>query len=78
MARSLNPRQAPERPKYLTIREVAALLRVDHKTIRSAITDGRIPVIRLGRVIRIDVRVLDSLETQARVAMPERGDPRWP
>ena len=56
---------------YLTVREVSLLLRVDHKTIRAAIADGRIPIVRLGRVIRIHRRVLDTLATQARVAMPD-------
>jgi excisionase family DNA binding protein len=56
---------------YLTIREFAALLRVDHKTVRTAIGEGRIPVVRLGRVIRIHRSVLETLATQARVATPD-------
>lgn len=56
---------------YLTIREFATLLRVDHKTVRTAITEGRIPVVRLGRVIRIHRSVLETLATQARVATPD-------
>jgi excisionase family DNA binding protein len=56
---------------YLSIREFAALLRVDHKTVRTAIAEGRIPVVRLGRVIRIHRSVLEMLATQARVATPD-------
>jgi excisionase family DNA binding protein len=56
---------------YLSVAECAALLRVNHKTIRAEIAAGRIPVLRVGRLIRIPRRVLDSLETQARVATPE-------
>ncbi|MEK7873755.1 MAG: helix-turn-helix domain-containing protein [Chloroflexota bacterium] len=33
-------------PLYLTIKELAAILRVDHKTIRNAIRDGRIEAVR--------------------------------
>ncbi|MEP6654536.1 MAG: helix-turn-helix domain-containing protein [Myxococcales bacterium] len=42
----------------LTVTEAAALLRVDRKTIHREIACGRMPHIRLGRVIRIPRDVL--------------------
>lgn len=70
MPRTTNTSQSPY-IEYLKIAEYAEILRVDHKTIRAAIKAGQIPVVRLGRVIRIPRRVLESLETQACVATPE-------
>lgn len=66
---------AAQEPPYLSVAECAALLRVNHKTIRAEIASGRIPVVRVGRLIRISRRVLDSLETQARVPTPEGQNP---
>jgi excisionase family DNA binding protein len=45
----------PELPPKLafSVAELAAIMNVNHKTIREQITAGTIPVIRLGRVIRI-------------------------
>ncbi len=73
MSRDRTPSQ-PTPPTYLTVQECAALLRVDHKTVRAAINEGRITVVRIGRLIRIPSRVIASLETQAGVAMP-KGSP---
>ena len=56
--------------EFFTIQEVADLLRVNHKTIREEIRRGRIPCVRMGRVMRIARSVVDSL-TQGRVALPE-------
>lgn len=60
----------PERAFY-TVNEVAAILRVDHKTLREALRDGAIPHVRLGRVIRISATVVASILTQGRVPPPE-------
>lgn len=43
-----------------TVREAAALLRVDVKTLYAEIRDGRIPHVRIGRVIRISRHVLNA------------------
>jgi len=48
-------------PLYLTIKELAAILRVDHKTIRNAIRDGRIEAVRVGRAFRIPTSAIDAL-----------------
>jgi len=41
-------------PSILTADEVAALLRVDRKTIYEAVKDGTLPALRLRRVIRFN------------------------
>jgi excisionase family DNA binding protein len=43
---------------FLSVDEAPALLRVDRKTIHSEIAAGRLPHIRVGRVIRIPRAVL--------------------
>ena len=48
-------------PMFLTIKELAAILRVDHKTIRNAIRDGRIEAVRVGRAFRIPSSAIDAL-----------------
>lgn len=40
-------------PDLRTVAEVAALLRVHEKTVRSWIADGRLPVVRAGRAVRV-------------------------
>ncbi len=40
-------------PEMLTVAEVAALLRVSEKSVREWVKSGRLPAIRIGKVIRI-------------------------
>jgi len=48
------PEDRADAPEVLTVEEAAALLRVNHKTLRDAINRKEVPgVIRLGRVIRL-------------------------
>ncbi len=51
----------------LTVREAAALLRVNVKTLYAEINAQRFPAIRLGRVIRIARGVVASFIEQGRV-----------
>ena len=46
---------------HLTVAECAALLRVDHKTVRRLIERGALPALRVGRVLRIDPADLGAL-----------------
>jgi excisionase family DNA binding protein len=59
------PETAPE-PIYLTARQVAALVRVDEKTVlRWSLQDASMPVLRRGRVVRFPrERLLVWLERQ--------------
>ena len=47
--------------RYLTVVECAALLAVDHKTIRRLIDRGELPALRVGRVLRIAPADLEAL-----------------
>jgi excisionase family DNA binding protein len=58
-------------PEYLTVKEAAAMLRCDHKTIRSEITRGRLPAVQVGRVLRIRRDHIDErLAVSTRVDSP--------
>jgi|GEM_PF-4178344 len=59
----------PERP-VMSVREAAALLGVNVKTLYAEIALNRFPAIRLGRVIRIARNVVASCLEQGRVAPP--------
>jgi excisionase family DNA binding protein len=47
-------------PDMLTVKEAADFLRVNVKTIHKLLSSGALPHVRLGRVIRIERRVLLS------------------
>ena len=53
------PDVAPHEPDVLTADEVAALLRVDRKSIYAAVARDEVPgVLRLGRLIRFSREVV--------------------
>lgn len=45
--------------QLLTVTEVAETLSISEKTVRRLIDAGELPVIKLGRLVRIDPRDLD-------------------
>jgi excisionase family DNA binding protein len=47
------PAKQDDGPLFNTVDEVAAKLRIDRKTAYDAIARGEIPVVRIGRVLRI-------------------------
>ena len=47
--------------QLLTVSEVAQRLRLSERQIRRMIADGRIPVVRLGRAVRIREEVVRAL-----------------
>jgi excisionase family DNA binding protein len=55
------PTLDPASPTVLKVPEIAALLRVDQKTVRDIIARGELPAIRLGRrgLVRVARAVLD-------------------
>ena len=61
---------------HLSVAEVAALLGVDPRTVRSDIRSGRLPAKRVGRrgVYRIDPVDLDTAICAAAVDRPERTE----
>ena len=62
-------------PSFMTVEELAALMRVDRKTLYLAIERGEVPgVARLGRNIRIRRRVVaDWLGGKAHVLCSSRS-----
>lgn len=59
----------PDRP-VLTVKEAAAAIGVNVKTLYAEIATGRFPALRVGRVIRIARNVVASFLQQGRVAPP--------
>lgn len=58
---ALPPASEPALPQFLSVIEVAAVLRVDRKTVHKLVASGDLPHVRLGRVLRIPASVLQSL-----------------
>lgn len=53
-----------DRP-FLTVAEMAALLGVDKKTVQRNIKSKRIPIVKIGRSVRIHRDVIKLLTKQA-------------
>jgi len=51
--RSLTSQTPPAGAVLLTVSQVAENWRVSQRTIRRMIADGRLPIIRLGRAVRV-------------------------
>jgi len=58
--------------RYLTRREVAAALGVSQSTVDRLIKRGALPVVRLGRLVRIPERALEDLGKGAFYEGPKR------
>jgi excisionase family DNA binding protein len=43
--------------RLLTVNQLAELWQISSRTVRRMIADGRLPVIRLGRAVRIPTKV---------------------
>jgi excisionase family DNA binding protein len=67
---------SPPLSGVVTVREAAALLKVNIKTIYAEITAGRFPAIHLGRAIRIPRAVLTAALEQGRPAAVPRAAAR--
>ena len=52
--------------EFLTIREVAQLLKLSEATIRKWCREGRLPALKLGKAYRIRRSDIDRLFEQAR------------
>lgn len=55
-------RQAPDPRTYLTTVEAAHRLGISERTVRRRIADGTIPVVRLGRLVRIPATATNGQE----------------
>ena len=64
-------------PRYLTVAECAAILAVDHKTIRRLIDREELPALRVGRRLRINPADLERLRYHhPEAAAARRARPR--
>jgi excisionase family DNA binding protein len=64
---------AEDAPSWLTIAEVAALLKIHPNTVRRLILTGRLPALRVGgrgSAIRINIQHLDAFIRDALTADP--------
>jgi excisionase family DNA binding protein len=51
--------------RLLTVDQLAELWQISSRTIRRMIADGRLPVVRLGRAVRIPAKVAARLNRKA-------------
>jgi excisionase family DNA binding protein len=56
--------------EFLTVAEVAALLKLNEQTIRNWIDAGTLPAVRIGRRVRVLRRDLDELLDRGRPPRP--------
>ncbi len=56
------------RPTLLSLRDLARRWGVDVKTLRGMIERGELAVVRLGRLIKVSIAVINSLESQGSAA----------
>ncbi len=64
-----------EWPVLLKVSEVAAILRVSRNLVYELIAEGELPVIRLGRVIRVPRDALERwIEREVDSAVAAEGD----
>jgi len=64
----LNPDQTGE--YYLTVAEVAEILRLNQQTVRNWIDQGSLPAVRVGRRVRIKQSDLDRVLSEGYSARP--------
>ena len=60
---------------YLTVAEVAELLRLNQQTVRNWIDQGSLPALRVGRRVRIKQSDLDQLLSDGYSSGPHAGGP---
>jgi excisionase family DNA binding protein len=64
---------------FLTVAEVAELLKLNQQTVRNWIDQGSLPAIKVGRRVRIKRSDLERiLESGYRGALPEPSRPKGP
>ena len=54
--------------KFITLREAADVLSISIDTARKHCLAGRLPCVRLGKLIRLPADFLDRLETPAKLS----------
>lgn len=59
--RPLEERSSDGLPQLLTVKEVAAVLRVTTRTVHRLIKSGQLPKLNIGRSVRVDVSALGAV-----------------
>ena len=60
--------------RWITVNECAELLSLHPMSVRKIIARGKIPAVRIGRTVRVDLRALEAqLEAQVKGQAAERG-----
>ena len=64
--------QESGRPRYLTVEEVAGVMRVSKMTVYRLLHSGELPGVRVGRSFRVPQDALEAyLRSSATVPLPE-------
>jgi excisionase family DNA binding protein len=67
--------QEPGRVRYLTVEEVADVMRVSKMTVYRLLHSGELPGVRVGRSFRVPQDALEAyLRSSATVPQPEARD----
>jgi excisionase family DNA binding protein len=61
--------------EFLTVAEVAAILKLNQQTIRNWIDAGSLPAVRVGRRVRVLRRDLDQLLAEAEASATSASQP---
>jgi excisionase family DNA binding protein len=61
VAAALAERREPPPPVWLTLAEVAEVVRVHQRTVRTWIRTGRLPAARVGNIVRVRRSHLDAV-----------------
>lgn len=62
--------------EFLTVADIAGLLKLNSQTIRNWIDAGKLPAVRIGRRVRVLRRDLDELIESGRTTLPPGTSPQ--
>jgi excisionase family DNA binding protein len=65
----------PDNEEFLTVAEVAKLLKINEQTVRNWIDRGELAAVRAGRRVRIRRSALDQVLTEVSPGRPGAGAP---
>ncbi|GAA4628324.1 helix-turn-helix domain-containing protein [Cellulomonas oligotrophica] len=68
--------EAQGRPRFLTVNEVADLMRVSRMTVYRLVHSGELPAVRVGRSFRVPQDALDAYLRSSTTVEPTGGERR--
>jgi excisionase family DNA binding protein len=66
---------AEQRDEFMTVAEVAAILKLNQQTVRNWIDAGKLPALRVGRRVRIRRSDFDRLLEESYTGPPNTAEP---